>query len=67
MAAQVTLDHEVVGLGDVGNPDGFLTFSDALERSCNVYFENLAYRMTIAGLHKWFTAFGLGRLSGRTA
>ena len=50
--------------GHSGNPDGHLAFADALERSCNVYFETLADQMTIAGLHKWFTAFGLGRPTG---
>src|SRR5688500_585392 len=50
--------------GHNGNPDGFLTFSDALERSCNVYFETLADGMTIGGVSKWFSAFGLGRPTG---
>ena len=31
--------------GIFGNPDGWLTFSDALERSCDIYFENVADRM----------------------
>jgi len=50
--------------GHDGNPDGFLTFSDALERSCNVYFETLAGRMGIGGLSKWMSRFGLGRRTG---
>src|SRR6185369_7171500 len=28
--------------GRYGNPDGSLCYADALERSCNVYFETLA-------------------------
>jgi penicillin-binding protein 2 len=50
--------------GHDGNADGFLTYSDALQRSCNVYFETVASRLGIDGLHKWFSAFGLGRPTG---
>jgi cell division protein FtsI/penicillin-binding protein 2 len=50
--------------GHAGNPDGFLTFSDALERSCNVYFETVADKLGVAGLTKWFRAFGMGRPTG---
>ncbi|HEV2296088.1 MAG TPA: penicillin-binding transpeptidase domain-containing protein [Tepidisphaeraceae bacterium] len=50
--------------GHSGNPNGFLTFSDALERSCNIYFQNLADEMGVAGLVKWFQRFGLGRPTG---
>jgi penicillin-binding protein 2 len=50
--------------GHDGNPDGFLTYSDALERSCNVFFETVADRLKIEGLTKWMKAFGLGRPTG---
>lgn len=49
---------------DAPHPDGFLTFADALERSCNVYFETLADRMKIKGLAEGFSKFGLGRPTG---
>jgi penicillin-binding protein 2 len=50
--------------GHDGNPNGFLTFSDALERSCNVYFETVADRLGEAGLARWYAAFGFGRRTG---
>ncbi len=50
--------------GHDGNEDGFLTFSDGLERSCNVYFETVADRLKIDHLSEWFDRFGLGRPTG---
>ena len=50
--------------GSFGNPDGFLVFADALERSCNVYFETCADSLGVMGLSKWFDRFGLGRETG---
>lgn len=50
--------------GHHGNPDGFLSFADALQRSCNVYFENIADRLSITGISYWFDRFGLGRPTG---
>jgi penicillin-binding protein 2 len=50
--------------GHDGNPDGFLTYSDALERSCNVYFETVADRMGMDRLTDWMGRFGLGRRTG---
>jgi penicillin-binding protein 2 len=50
--------------GHDGNPDGYLTYSDALERSCNVYFETVADRMGIKALTMWMDRFGLGRKTG---
>jgi penicillin-binding protein 2 len=49
---------------DSPHPTGFLTFSDALERSCNVYFETCAHRMGIEGLSFWYDRFGIGRPTG---
>lgn len=46
------------------HPNGFLSFSDALERSCNIYFETAATKMGVDELHKWFDKFGLGRATG---
>jgi penicillin-binding protein 2 len=57
---QVPRPHQ----GHDGNRDGFLTFSDALERSCNVYFENVANRLGLAGLSYWMEQFGLGQPTG---
>ena len=51
-------------VGHDGNPDGFLTFSDALERSCNIYFETSADRLGIDRLSDWYEKFGLGRPTG---
>jgi penicillin-binding protein 2 len=50
--------------GSYGNPDGYLVFADALERSCNVFFETCGDAMGIAGLSKGFDKFGLGRETG---
>ncbi len=46
------------------HPDGFLTYADALERSCNVYFETLGDKLGVAGLRDWYSRFGLGRPTG---
>lgn len=46
------------------HPTGFLDFRDALERSCNVYFETVADRLKIEGLAHWYHQFGLGRPTG---
>ena len=51
-------------VGHDGNPDGFLTYSDALERSCNIYFETSADRLGIERLSSWYYKFGLGRPTG---
>ena len=50
--------------GSFGNPDGHLVFADALERSCNVYFETCADALGVDGLSTWFDRFGLGRETG---
>jgi penicillin-binding protein 2 len=59
----INVAHHQVPSSDP-HPTGFLTVSDGLQRSCNVFFETLANRMGIAELHKWFSAFGLGRPTG---
>ena len=46
------------------NQDGWLTMSDALERSCDVYFETVADRMGREPLCGWYDRFGLGRPTG---
>ena len=56
----IPVPHE----GHDGNPNGFLTFDDALERSCNVYFENVAHLLGLEGLSRWYERFGLGRPTG---
>jgi penicillin-binding protein 2 len=50
--------------GRFGNPDGFLILPDALERSCNVYFETVADRLHLGGVHDAMTLFGLGSRTG---
>ncbi len=50
--------------GIYGNPDGFLTYSDALERSCNVYFETVADRLGPEGVDHWYEQFGFGQPTG---
>ena len=50
--------------GHDGNPDGWLTFSDSLERSCDIYFENVADRLGPEGMAYWFDQFGFGRKTG---
>ena len=50
--------------GHDGNPDGWLSYSDALERSCNVFFETVADRLGPAGIDRWYKAFGFGELTG---
>ena len=46
------------------HPTGRLTFSDALQRSCNVYFESLGATMRMNNLCRWFRHFGLGQKTG---
>jgi penicillin-binding protein 2 len=53
---QVPYPHQ----GRFGNPDGFLILPDALERSCNVYFETVADRLHLNGVHNAMDLFGLG-------
>ena len=50
--------------GIFGNADGWLTLSDAIERSCDIYFETVADRMGPADVCRWYDRFGLGRPTG---
>jgi cell division protein FtsI/penicillin-binding protein 2 len=45
------------------HPTGFLTFAEAIERSCNVFFENMGDRLGIGGLGHWMREFGLGHIT----
>ncbi|HYE21507.1 MAG TPA: penicillin-binding transpeptidase domain-containing protein [Tepidisphaeraceae bacterium] len=45
------------------HPTGFLTFADALERSCNVFFELSAHRLGLERLGQWYKQFGLGQMT----
>jgi penicillin-binding protein 2 len=54
----------IAHVGHDGNMDGYLTYSDALERSCNNFFENAADRLKIDLLSEWYGKFGLGRPTG---
>ena len=64
MVSHHTIPTQAPHQGHDGNPDGFLTYSDALERSCNVFFETVADRLKIQGLSYWMKQFGLGRPTG---
>jgi penicillin-binding protein 2 len=61
--SQFNLGHHAVP-SDAPHPNGFLTYADALERSCNIYFETLGDKLGNAGLRQWFLRFGLGRETG---
>jgi penicillin-binding protein 2 len=50
--------------GRYGNADGYLIVADALERSCNVFFEKVADRMELAGVSAALGRFGLGQRTG---
>lgn len=50
--------------GAAPHPTGHLTFTDAIERSCNVFFETLGDRLGIEGLNRGLRRFGLGRRVG---
>lgn len=50
--------------GKYGNPDGWLAFCDALERSCNIFFETTADRLGRVNLCNWYKKFGFGRKTG---
>ncbi|HEY1684455.1 MAG TPA: penicillin-binding transpeptidase domain-containing protein [Tepidisphaeraceae bacterium] len=41
-----------------------LRFEDAIEQSCNVYFETMADRLGMERLAHFYSLFGLGRLTG---
>jgi penicillin-binding protein 2 len=45
-------------------PPGGLTVSDAIERSCNVFFETVADHMKMDRQRYWYDRFGLGRPTG---
>lgn len=52
------------GFGAAPHPTSDLCFPEALERSCNVYFETVADRLGTGGLSRWFLTYGVGRPSG---
>jgi penicillin-binding protein 2 len=41
-----------------------LTVTDAIQRSCNVFFETVGDRLKLEGLRYWYDQFGLGRPVG---
>jgi penicillin-binding protein 2 len=63
-AGHHTIPSDAPHKGLWGNPDGFLCLSDALERSCNVYFETVADRLRLSGTVDALQTFGLGRPTG---
>ena len=50
--------------GQYGNLDGSLVLKDALERSCNIYFQTVADEMHLAGVTEALSRFGLGQKTG---
>ena len=46
------------------HPTGDLTMTDAIERSCNVYFLTLGSELRIEGETFWMKQFGLGQITG---
>jgi penicillin-binding protein 2 len=47
-----------------GASHGDITLTDALARSCNVYFFDAARRIGGASISEWGTRFGFGRITG---
>ena len=43
------------------HPTGLLTMPEALERSCNPYFESIAHGLGPGRVSEWFLKFGIGR------
>ena len=50
--------------GIYGNVDGSLVLQDAIQRSCNVYFQTVADRMHLVGVVAALKRFGLGEATG---
>ena len=57
------IGHHAVPYADP-HPTGFLTYSQALERSCNVFFETAADKLGLDRLSYWMRQFGLGQKTG---
>jgi penicillin-binding protein 2 len=43
---------------------GLVGYIEAIEQSCDVYFYQLAYKMGINKMHKYYDLFGFGKLTG---
>jgi penicillin-binding protein 2 len=52
--------HPTPSLHETPPEPGHLTFADALQRSCNIYFETLGHRAGTEKLASWLERFGLG-------
>ncbi len=46
------------------HPNNHLMFSEAIQRSCNIYHEMLGDKLGVVGINHWFSKFGLGRPTG---
>jgi penicillin-binding protein 2 len=55
--------HHAIGGGDP-HPTGLLRYDEALQRSCNVYFETVGDRLKLDALGEWQRRFGLGEPVG---
>jgi len=62
-AAGMSVAHHPIP-SNAPHPTGLLTFGDALERSCNVFFETVADRLGMDNLSLWYSRWGLGRPTG---
>jgi penicillin-binding protein 2 len=47
-------------IGNAPHKTGFLNLTDAIERSCNVYFETVGDQLGMIRLSHWYSQFGLG-------
>lgn len=55
--------HHKIPSGDP-HPTGRLNLTDALQRSCNIYFQELGFRLGLEGISYWMNQFGLGERTG---
>ncbi|HWB53875.1 MAG TPA: penicillin-binding transpeptidase domain-containing protein, partial [Tepidisphaeraceae bacterium] len=62
--AKLHMPHHVIALGEHRVAVDNLTFEDAIEQSCNVYFETMADRLGMDRLAHYYGVFGLGRPTG---
>ncbi len=56
--------HPTPGLNAFDPLPGDMTFADALQRSCNIFFETLGHRGGTDQLDSWLRRFGLGEPTG---
>ena len=62
--ADHAVPYEFPHKGAYGNAPGYLVLKDALERSCNIYFQTVADKMHLVGVVEALSRFGLGQKTG---